>query len=58
MSRSLAEKGWVPLRYWALWWTTLGAAVVVFYVLLTPVWFGGRVLAWIAESRARRLGSA
>ena len=57
MSRSLAEKGWVPLRYWAVWWTTLGVAVVVFYVLLTPVWFGGRVLAWIAEYRARRLES-
>jgi hypothetical protein len=54
VSRSLAEKGWVPLRYWAIWWLTLGAAVVVFYVLLTPVWFGGRVLAWIAEYRARR----
>jgi hypothetical protein len=54
VSRSLAEKGWVPVRYWVLWWSTLGAAVVVFYVLLTPVWFGGRVLAWIAEYRARR----
>jgi hypothetical protein len=53
-SRSLAEKGWVPLRYWALWWTLLGAAVVVFYVLLTPIWFGGRALAWVAEFRARR----
>jgi hypothetical protein len=55
--RPLSEKGWVPLRYWVLWWTTLGAAVVIFYVLLTPVWFGGRVLAWIAEYRARRLES-
>jgi hypothetical protein len=48
------EKGSVPVRYWALWWVTLGAAVVVFYVLLTPVWIGIRVAAWIAEFKARR----
>ena len=52
--RSLSEKGWVPLRYWLLWWTILGAAMLVFYVLLTPFWFGARALAWIAEFRARR----
>ena len=44
----------VPLRYWALWWTTLGGAVVVFYVVLTPVWIGLRALAWLAELDARR----
>jgi hypothetical protein len=32
----------------------LGAALVVFYVLLTPLWLGLRGLAWIAEFRARR----
>jgi hypothetical protein len=51
--RSLADKGWVPLRYWALWWAILGAAVIVFYVLLTPIWLGLRAAAWIAELRAR-----
>ena len=51
MKRDLAEKGWVPVRYWALWWTLLGAAVVVFYVLLTPLWIGLRVAAWIASRR-------
>jgi hypothetical protein len=32
------------------------AGVVVFYVVLTPIWLGLRVAAWIAElrSRARR----
>ncbi len=30
----------VPLWRWALWWTILGAAIVVFYVLLTPIWLG------------------
>ncbi|MGH2995490.1 MAG: hypothetical protein ACRDN6_02240 [Gaiellaceae bacterium] len=52
--RDLAEKGSVPVRYWALWWAILAAAVVVFYVLLTPVWFAIRGAAWVAEFQARR----
>jgi len=51
---SLAQKGSVPVRYWVLWWTILGAAVFVFYVLLTPLWLGIRAAAWMAEFRARR----
>jgi hypothetical protein len=52
----LREKGWAPLHHLALWWTLLLMSVVVFYVLLTPVWLGLRGAAWIAElrSRARR----
>ena len=52
----LSQKGSVPLRYWIVWWATLVAADIVFYVLLTPIWLGLRGLAWIAElrSRARR----
>ena len=52
--RELSEKGWVPLRYWVLWWTLIGVADVIFYVLLTPIWIGLRTLAWVAEFRARR----
>ena len=52
--RSLEEKGWVPLRYWALWSVGLVGAVMLFYVILTPVWIGLRGLAWLAEFRARR----
>jgi hypothetical protein len=37
-----------------MWWTILAAAVVIFYVLLTPIWLGLRAAAWIAEFRARR----
>jgi hypothetical protein len=37
-----------------LWWLVLAAALVLFYVLLTPIWMGLRGLAWIAEFRARR----
>jgi hypothetical protein len=49
-----AGKGPVPLRYWALWIAILAVADVLFYVLLTPVWIGLRVVAWLAEFRARR----
>jgi hypothetical protein len=51
--RTLADKGWAPLRYWTAWWLLLAAAVVVFYVLLTPLWLGLRAAAWLAELRAR-----
>ena len=44
----------VPLWRWAVWWVALGVALVIFYVLLTPLWLGLRGLAWIAELRARR----
>jgi hypothetical protein len=54
--RDLAEKGWVPARYWVLWWGLLGAAIVVFYVVLTPIWLGLRAAAWVAELRARLRG--
>ena len=52
--RSIDEKGWVPLRYWLVWFFGLGLAVATFYVILTPIWIGLRVAAWIAEFRARR----
>ena len=51
--RDLSEKGSVPLRYWALWWSILAAAVVVFDVSLTPFWLGLRAAAWAAELRSR-----
>ena len=44
----------VPLWRWATWWTALGVALVVFYVVLTPLWLGLRGLAWLAEFRHRR----
>jgi hypothetical protein len=44
----------VPWWRWAIWWSFLGLALVVFYVLLTPFWIGLRGLAWLAEFRARR----
>ncbi|HEU0249042.1 MAG TPA: hypothetical protein VFR38_18330, partial [Gaiellaceae bacterium] len=49
----LREKGWVPLPRLVLWWFLLFASVVVFYVLLTPIWLGLRAAAWVAELRSR-----
>ena len=49
-----ATKDPVPLWRWAGWWAILAAALVVFYVLLVPIWMGLRAAAWIAELRARR----
>ncbi len=43
----------IPLWRWATWWALLGAGVLVFYVLLTPIWIGLRIAAWGAELRAR-----
>jgi hypothetical protein len=44
----------VPPRYWALWMTLLGAALVVFYGILTPFWMLVRAIAWISEHRILR----
>jgi hypothetical protein len=46
----------VPLRYWALWWFLLALGLLVFYVVLTPIWIGIRLAAWAAELRARAAG--
>ncbi len=43
----------VPLWRWALV-VLLAVGMFLFYVLLTPIWIGLRVLAWVAEFRARR----
>ena len=43
-----------PIWRWVLWWTALGGGILVFYVLLTPLWIGLRAAAWLAEFRARR----
>jgi hypothetical protein len=55
LTATAARKEPVPLWRWAFWWTCLGAAMVIFYVLASPIWMGLRAAAWIAEFRARRL---
>jgi hypothetical protein len=47
------EKPPVPVWRWASWFTVLGFAMIVFYVVLTPVWLGIRALAWLADRKAR-----
>jgi len=32
----------------------MGAAIFVFYVLLTPIWLGLRGLAWLVDRRSRK----
>jgi hypothetical protein len=54
VSGAATRKGRVPLWRWTAWWLTLAFALVMFYVLLTPVWMGLRALAWLADFRARR----
>jgi hypothetical protein len=53
----LKPKPRVPLWRWAVWWLALAAALLLFYVLLTPIWIGLRAAAWVAEFRARWRGS-
>lgn len=50
----LTEKGWVPLRYWVIWLSSLTVAIGLFYVLLTPIWMGLRAAAWVSDRRRRR----
>ena len=51
--RDMSEKGWVPLRYRLMWWSSIVVAIGAFYVVLTPVWMGLRAIAWIADLRQR-----
>jgi len=44
----------VSVARWTLWWFLLAIGILIFYVLLTPIWIGLRALAWAAEFRARR----
>ena len=48
----------VPHWRWATWYAALGAALVLFYGLFTPFWFGLRALAWVAEFRCAPRRSA
>ena len=43
----------VPIWRWGVWYTALAAALVLFYGLFTPFWFGLRGAGWLADKRAR-----
>ena len=44
----------IPLWRWPLWMGTLAAALVVFYVFLTPIWMLIRLIAWLTERGSER----
>ena len=50
----MKDKPAVPLWRWPFWGVEFAAGIILFYVLLTPIWIGLRILAWAAEFRARR----
>ncbi len=45
----LPQKSSIPLYWWPLWMFFLALALFIFYVVLTPVWIGIRLVAWISE---------
>jgi hypothetical protein len=42
----------IPWYCWPFWFVILAAGLFVFYVLLTPVWVGIRLVSWFAERRS------
>jgi hypothetical protein len=41
----------IPFYYWPFWMVLLAGGLFVFYVLLTPVWMGIRLISWLAERK-------
>jgi hypothetical protein len=41
----------VPWYYWPFFMFLLALGLLVFYVILTPVWMGIRLVSWLAERR-------
>jgi hypothetical protein len=53
VSAQAARERPIPLWRWTAWFAALAGGVVIFYVLLTPLWLGLRAAAWLAERRTR-----
>ena len=49
----MKEKAPVPLWRWALWWSLLAPALLLFYVIFLPVWLGIRLARLFALFKAR-----
>jgi hypothetical protein len=47
----VTDKPRVSAWRWAAWLAVLAPALVVFYVLLTPVWVAIRVTRWLVARR-------
>jgi hypothetical protein len=39
---------------WALWWALLAPALVLFYVIFSPVWLGIRIARLVAQMKSSR----
>jgi hypothetical protein len=39
----------VPFYWWPVWMFFLAVGLFLFYVILTPVWMGIRLVAWVSE---------
>jgi hypothetical protein len=51
----MREKARIPWYRWPFWMTVLALGLLVFYVILTPVWMGIRLVTWVAERGASTL---
>lgn len=49
----MREKPPIPWFWWPVWMAFLAAGLFVFYVLLTPVWVGIRLIEWFAHTREK-----
>jgi len=47
----MTKKRPIPWYYWPFWMVVLALGLFIFYVLLTPVWMGIRLVSWLAERR-------
>jgi hypothetical protein len=47
----MTPKRTIPFYYWPFWMFLLALGLFVFYVLLTPVWMGIRLISWLADKR-------
>jgi hypothetical protein len=39
----------VAWYWWPYWMVLLAAGLFIFYVVLTPIWMGIRLVAWLSE---------
>jgi hypothetical protein len=51
MSTTLGGRAKKPVAWywWPYWMAQLAIALFLFYVILTPVWMGIRLVAWLSE---------
>jgi hypothetical protein len=48
----MSQKKKIPFYYWPFWMVLLALGLFVFYVLLTPIWMGIRLISWLADKRS------